>query len=161
MSHCPDGSDEAAEWCAARSCPAHLYRCSTGRCVEAGLRCDGRDGCGDWSDEAGCPCPAPSIQCRAGPCLPHTAACNGVPDCPDASDEVGCPAVNCSAGLVQCDRTTNCILPEWRCDGQDDCWDGGDERGCREEIAPSSCPVSTFQCSNGRCIKALSNIIAH
>ena len=172
-SHCPDGSDELEQFCAVRSCPLEYHHCANNRCVKSSVRCDGRDDCGDFSDEAACHCgdQVAQFKCLNGPCVDRSVVCNWVPDCPDASDEMDCPTTNCTrlvtSGLVtadrakdllHCEKTSNCILPEWRCDGHNDCWDGTDEADCPTEesgsrLLGSRCPNTTFTCtSNGRCI---------
>ena len=169
IKHCLDGSDESEKYCSIRKCPSDYFKCANNRCVQQASHCDGINDCGDFSDEFHCKCDdeTEQFQCLIGPCVRRSLRCNSVPDCPDASDEIGCPPVNCSnigsdlvditrhGELIQCGKTTNCILPEWLCDGHDDCWDNSDEVGCRkkEAIITTQCPDYTFQCGqSSRCI---------
>lgn len=35
-------------------CPAQTFRCGNGKCLPQNQQCDGKDNCGDGSDEATC-----------------------------------------------------------------------------------------------------------
>lgn len=48
---CEDLSDEPAT-CGAAACPPNHFKCASGRCVYQAYVCDGRDDCGDGSDES-------------------------------------------------------------------------------------------------------------
>lgn len=54
--------------------------------------------------------------------------CDGHPDCSDQSDEEGCSDPVACPTKLRCERSKECLLPEWRCDGQLDCMDGSDEK---------------------------------
>ena len=59
------------------------------------------------------------FKCAQGPCIPNEERCNSQPDCIDASDEKDCDKKECpkslhdEASMINCNRTTACILPEW------------------------------------------------
>ncbi len=134
--HCPDGSDEAVNFCAYHRCEASEFRCRSGRCLPQMERCNRVDECGDGSDEAGCVYPecarGTEFQCGNFRCIPMVKRCDGVVDCQDgnSTDEVGCPVRECDARSslsVKCPNTNVCIMRRWLCDGDNDCGDGADE----------------------------------
>ncbi len=97
VQHCLDGSDEESKYCAVRRCKSGFFHCSNNRCVLPEAKCDGKNDCGDFSDESVCgDCPKERFRCHNGPCIKSDLVCDGRPDCKDASDEIGCPDVNCT-----------------------------------------------------------------
>ncbi|KFD53736.1 hypothetical protein M513_05441 [Trichuris suis] len=161
VAECKDADDENVGWCATRSCATGYIRCNSGLCIKENKLCNGVNDCGDFSDENfSCPCDMQTqFRCNSGACIGAHFRCDHHPDCNDASDEMNCPARNCSAmdvrgkPMINCNFTTQCILPAWICDGSNDCWDNSDEMNCPVSIPVSRCSTGMFACrTNNRCI---------
>uniref|UniRef100_A0A8R1EW87 Very low-density lipoprotein receptor n=1 Tax=Caenorhabditis japonica TaxID=281687 RepID=A0A8R1EW87_CAEJA len=163
---CPIHDDEDEIYCSTRSCRPGYFACGNGLCIPESKRCNRKNDCSNFADEANCTCSEEEFRCSTGACIPLRARCDHTQDCADASDEIGCPFRNCSelnefgmTGLVNCPTTSQCILPAWKCDGRDDCFDGWDEKDCSVEFdatrtsvgPPGKCDTKTqFVCATTR-----------
>uniref|UniRef100_A0A9J2P3L7 EGF-like domain-containing protein n=1 Tax=Ascaris lumbricoides TaxID=6252 RepID=A0A9J2P3L7_ASCLU len=133
---CPQGEDEHQEFCARRICRDGYFPCGNGLCIPMAKRCDKVNDCKNYQDEVDCDCAQDEFKCDSGMCVPIGVRCDFKMDCNDASDEMQCPPRNCSEvkalgqRMINCGRTTQCIIPAWLCDGSNDCWDGWDEEKC-------------------------------
>lgn len=154
-----------------KECPKNFERCDHGLCVESSLWCDGKNDCGDFSDENNCPLANTSedsdcseddsvfgknkFQCTSDKsiCLPRTARCNGTAECPRGEDEVGC--AGCTIHEFMC-TNGECIRIEFRCDTQIDCADSSDETNCNmtthSNRVLSQCSDHLFDCKDGTCL---------
>ncbi|KAJ1373523.1 hypothetical protein KIN20_035938 [Parelaphostrongylus tenuis] len=155
---CAHGEDESDEMCSQRTCRLGYFNCGNGLCVTLSKKCDRNNDCLNFADELNCECNAGEFRCESGICIASNLTCDFKPDCNDASDEKNCPPRNCTTtsnfdipGLINCNGTTQCILPQWRCDGTNDCWDDSDEKDCSEIVLPllhglRPCLPSEFTC---------------
>lgn len=109
--------------------------------------CDGRDDCGDGSDEANCQAStyAKNVTCKANEfhcddesdCIKSNWRCDGDPDCRDASDEKNC-TFKCQDDHFRCDAG-ECVAGKLECNGIEDCTDGSDEhQKCQSKLLSAS-----------------------
>ncbi|XP_072042841.1 uncharacterized protein [Amphiura filiformis] len=143
-------------------------RCSNSRCIAPELFCNGKDECGDNSDEANCQttpmvstalpsstevfmttdsdsCREGYFECSpGGQCIENIFVCDELIDCEETyEDELYCSCKN--ETYFRCDNV-RCIDPDLICNEVDDCGDKSDERNC-------SCNEDEFACSDdGPCI---------
>uniref|UniRef100_UPI00358EB51F low-density lipoprotein receptor-like n=1 Tax=Myxine glutinosa TaxID=7769 RepID=UPI00358EB51F len=152
---CADGSDEVD----CGNVDPCDFRCNGGDfCIPAEWRCDGTPDCDDGQDEKGCECGYGEWRCGGSTdvgsglqdCIHAALKCDGIEDCPDGSDEKDCQDVdkNCRESEWSCIEHGQCIPEAWFCDEEKDCRDGSDEVKC---VVP--CPVDSFECSPGNCLK--------
>uniref|UniRef100_A0A8C8E510 Suppressor of tumorigenicity 14 protein homolog n=1 Tax=Otus sunia TaxID=257818 RepID=A0A8C8E510_9STRI len=92
-------------------CAADSFKCDSGKCVPSAHKCDGKDDCGDGSDEGGCaaratvPCREYTYKCRSGHCISkQNPECDGEQDCADNSDED-----NCNCGIRSYTRRSRIV----------------------------------------------------
>ena len=154
---CKNGNDEG-DFCPERKCPQGQFQCQNNNCTLTTNICDGRDDCGDRSDELYChhECPDNQFKCHSnGRCVLGAYKCDGDKDCADGSDEADevCHNRECNKETeFSCDNG-KCIPVLWRCDFDNDCGDDSDEPAhiCRN----NNCTVGWRRCpghANYRCI---------
>ncbi|CAG9823853.1 unnamed protein product [Phaedon cochleariae] len=132
---CRSGEDEIPEICSEKKwschlsnktcgCPKTQLKCKNDECVPKFTFCDGKNDCGDNSDE-------PTVcSCRAYLELTDpNKVCDGILNCLDRSDEdpLFC---SCRKDDFNCISVDVCVRNDMVCDGIEDCPNGEDEKVC-------------------------------
>ncbi len=145
--HCPDKSDEQADFCRTWICSPGKWKCSDGsKCLPEKQILDKSKNCYDGSDEMieyhrGRICPAGWKRCNdTGQCIYEKYWCDGRDNtsgrdnklrlygCMDGSDEgPSCKHWECLPDFWKCSDDLQCIMSELVCDGQKNCLDFSDE----------------------------------
>ena len=103
--------------------------------MNVNLRCNGKKGCDDGSDElmSLCtpPCSTDQFACADGSkCIPKSYLCDDSDDCDDGSDEYGSLCTPpCSTDQFACADGSKCFHIFLKCNGKVDCEDGLDDLG--------------------------------
>jgi hypothetical protein len=138
---CQDGEDErnCADYTAvgrlqacevagaACHCPATYGKCANNLCLPSGRYCDGKDDCGDSSDEQDC------ANCgKKTAFFQPSKLCDGEAWCEDAGDEAAGFCPSCEEDSFRCDhlelgQEPACVPRAAVCDGVADCANGEDE----------------------------------
>ncbi|XP_071809338.1 uncharacterized protein [Asterias amurensis] len=124
-------------------CPANLFTCGTGECVQKVFLCDGFPNCFDESDEDFLTCldelgEGTYFTCHDNSKIPASFYCDSKDDCQDDSDELNCVYPNCTDGEFRCDDH-HCIDASKYCDLTQDCRD-------RSDITECDSISNSFQC---------------
>ncbi|CAB4061166.1 LRP2 [Lepeophtheirus salmonis] len=122
-------------------CPEEKFECKNHLCVNQNDRCDGKQDCGDGTDEDPEECKsfvcdeAHRFKCINNKCIPRYNVCDGIDQCGDGSDEnniTRCESTRRFCPFMFTCSNGNCISKSKICDLHDDCGDLSDERGCHE-----------------------------
>lgn len=116
LKDCQSGEDEDNCKFGPKRCSPKEFKCvhSMG-CIPLNDVCNGRDDCGDNSDEWGCvnkktdhitPLKCDGFVCKSGECIDFFKRCNRRPDCFDGSDEVNCSETFYSVNYLAVDFNT-------------------------------------------------------
>ncbi|XP_078700891.1 uncharacterized protein LOC144927377 [Branchiostoma floridae x Branchiostoma belcheri] len=142
--------------------------CANGTILDKAQVCDGRNDCGDNTDEQHCCEKQGMISCTNGQCIFQSEVCDRYRerDCADGSDEQYCPCDNGALfhSATRCDRRDDCgdnsdekncacdngglFDSATRCDGRDDCGDNSDEKNCG--ICANGAVIDLTQVCDGR-----------
>ncbi|XP_032513112.2 serine protease nudel [Danaus plexippus] len=142
VTNCEDSSDESKESCRKKhdvctqnpfyrgcECPVGQLKCHNGQCIPKELFKDGRNDCGDGTDEPGQTLCSDYLR-RVMP----SRLCDGILHCHDRSDEdptfckcFAKKAYKCTGMSIDEDY---CVATDMVCDGVLDCPNGDDERTC-------------------------------
>ncbi|KAJ1530888.1 hypothetical protein ONE63_005730 [Megalurothrips usitatus] len=148
------GEDEAN--CEVVDCQSpDRVRCANNkRCIDKSFVCDGRDNCGDNSDESHCGvpmnCTTREFKCANNFCIPPTWRCDGENDCGDNTDELNCTTMPCLESQFACGDLT-CIPADDHCNHVQDCPDNSDEIGCDADVVVCD-PATEFTCKYPVCV---------
>ncbi|KAI5644482.1 trypsin domain-containing protein [Phthorimaea operculella] len=154
---CEDQNDENEDACQMKNniCTKHPYhrgcecssgqfKCHNGKCLAKELFKDGRDDCGDASDEP------EQMSCahylaRVKP----SRLCDGILHCKDRSDENPMFCKCFAKRGYRCDKAPSdvdlCVSHDVVCDGVEDCPSGEDEKTCLGLHAPEGTKYGTGQ----------------
>ncbi|GAB6028318.1 hypothetical protein CHUAL_002491 [Chamberlinius hualienensis] len=135
------------------TCDNSKFACANGRCVSRIWACDGRDDCGDNSDEEPkfCSlhtCSPTEFRCRNGRCIMRGWQCDHEDDCGDGSDELNCEYPPCNTTTEFTCKNFRCISLSQTCSGVDDCKDGAasDENADFCKNKQINCTTNSFKC---------------
>ncbi len=130
-------------------CYPGMFQCKNNNCTLITALCDGRNDCGDNSDESNChhDCSEHEFKCvSTGRCIKGAWKCDGDKDCQDGSDESDavCRKASCDPESEFSCGNGKCIPKLWYCDADDDCGDESDEPAhiCRN----SNCTTGWRRC---------------